>query len=224
MNPVWWTRLCDAVGAILRHPYKRVVVDLPAYAGWGDSVATAPPPRSARLDVGEALRERLHGRLDERTLTYADGTDYLAAIVSNREDLARAARQRRETAEEALRSRNNSQAPAGHEVRISVSGGMACPRPEMMVRVGSRDAGIPPPHEEALRSAQAKAMKAAVALESVAYVTPDEWQAVSFSVAMRFAPSPRAGSQDLFMCGVRLEIRPTPAENARRYTSEGGTW
>ena len=54
VNPAWWTRLCDAVSAVLLHPYQRVTVDLPVYAGWGPT--GIPPPQEPRPDLGRYWR------------------------------------------------------------------------------------------------------------------------------------------------------------------------
>lgn len=74
VNPAWWTRLCDVVSALLSRSGRRVVVDLPAYAGWGPTGIAPTPPR--RTDPGDAI----HGPLNLRTMTYADGTTHLSYL------------------------------------------------------------------------------------------------------------------------------------------------
>lgn len=59
-----------------------MLVDLPAYAGWGPTgIPPEPPPR--RTSLREAALEARHGPLNPRTMMHADGTDHLVALHRN---------------------------------------------------------------------------------------------------------------------------------------------
>lgn len=75
----------------------------------------------------------------------------------------------------------------------------------------------------ALGRAVQKAQAACSRRERVVSVTPEEYEAACRmeSTAWRFVPDL---GDTLTLYGVRLEVLPTPAENARRYTSEEETW
>jgi hypothetical protein len=90
---------------------------------------------------------------------------------------------------------------------------------------------VPP---TALGRAVQKAQAAWSRSERVAWVTPEEYEAACYSVVgnQRFVPG---FGNVLLLLGVRLEVltpediergrcKPSPADNARRYTSEEGTW
>lgn len=167
---------------------------VPVDCGVGTIVETVPPPDRADLSFAKH---------------YGVGSE------KARENLARhyfAAQQRQVTPQEMARHRNNSGPPTVFE--------------EEALRQR-------PSYEAAFASARRKAERAAEETSEVAYVTPDEYVAVRVAVSMRYDPLHERESPgtetDLVLHTphgmVRLEIaKPAPAENARRYSKEGGTW
>lgn len=79
------------------------------------------------------------------------------------------------------------------------------------------------PEDDALTSAKRKAYAAADAGRPSAQVTAEEYAAVLRDTATHRWHA-HVGTGDFHLYGVRLEVRPAPAENARRYTQEESTW
>lgn len=197
----------------------RRVVDLPAYAGWGDSskeTVKTPPQIGPSTEWAQSRamdQHRQHWPEDGASRGCGDHLGRAdVAVQTQLAKMREAAQQRRETPQEEARTRNNSGAPTVFEAET------------MRAR---------PSYEAARASALLKAEKASEAGERVAYVTEDEYLAAHVTVAMRYDPmrerGPVVGPTALVVHTPRGEVRldvakPAPAENARRYSEEGGTW
>lgn len=211
MNPSWWTRLCDAVSARCRrcppHLRGRVPVDCGVgtlQASVWNGLRTLTPP-SAPLE--RSVRAFSPG---VGWTTYPDSDMHRPEHMRDMRYLDGTTRAERL----AMLHRNATRAPTVFEAEAIRADHANLQRPS---------------YEAAFASACNKAERAADAGEDVAHVTPDEYTAVHFTVAMRYDPSPTRGPTALMLATphgmVRLEVaKPAPAENARRHSKEGGTW
>lgn len=207
--------------ALIRRLFRRDPPHLrgrvPVDCGVGTLIETAPPPTKADLSYAKH---------------YGVGAEKV------RENLARhyyAAQQQQVTPQEEARHRNNSGPPTVFEeeaLRQRPRGFYPLPTPEEVERgrcKGAPEIELRPSYDAAFASARNKAERAANAGQRDVTVTADEYMAVHFTVSMWYDPSPPKGPTDLMLATphgmVRLEVaKPDPAENARRYSKEGGTW
>lgn len=112
-----------------RSPSSSHIVPQPKWTPPPDEVGRAflrSVPPAPRLDA----QERIHGRFDPRTLTYADGTTQAEVI---RQQVQEEENRRRYVAEAemAWQTRSAQQGPMGYVMHLAWGAGMVCERPEM---------------------------------------------------------------------------------------------
>lgn len=193
----------------LRRTGRRVVVDLPVYAGWGPTgTPVAPEPRSDLGRYGRAMdqhRQHWPDDLGMRDMRYADGTTRAERLAMLHRNATRAPTA---SEAEAIRADHANRQRPSYDVAFTSARNKA----ERAADAGERVAYVTADEYMAVQ------FSVSMRFDPNPPKGPTDLVLQTPHGAVRLAIEPTPEEVERGRC------KPDPAENARRHSEEGGTW